>query len=144
MIRQRWSSREPGFSIIDVPHGIYDVRIFISAVYFFMFVKEPWITNMKQLWDISCIRWEKRTRFSMRFIIHSLALLYVVLSLIMLFSRQFCGSFLAGLLDVEKNSLYVLSRSTRKVIKKMLSLPRATLYFEAPVENIAKNFVTWE
>ena len=41
-----------------------------------------------------------------------------------------------------KNSLYVLSRSTRKVIKKMLSLPRATLYFEAPVENIAKNFVT--
>ena len=24
----------------------------------------------------------------------------------------------------------------------MLSLPRATLYFEAPVENIAKNFVT--
>ena len=41
-----------------------------------------------------------------------------------------------------KNSLYVLSRSTKKVIKKMLSLPRATLYFEAPVENIAKNFVT--
>ena len=85
---------------------------------------------------------KKGTRFTTRFIIHSLALLYVVLSLIMLFSRQFCGSFLAGLLDVEKNSLYVLSRSTRKVIKKMLSLPRATLYFEAPVENIAKNFVT--
>ena len=41
-----------------------------------------------------------------------------------------------------KNSLYVLSRSTKKVIKKTLSLPRATLYFEAPVENIAKNFVT--
>jgi hypothetical protein len=72
---------------------------------------------------------------------HSLALLYVVLSLIMLFSRRFCGSFLAGLLDVEKTT-YVLSRSTKKVIKKMLSLPRATLYFEAPVENTAKNFIT--
>ena len=38
---------------------------------------------------------------------HSLALLYVVLSLLMLFSRQFCGSFLAGLLDVEKQPLCI-------------------------------------
>ena len=38
---------------------------------------------------------------------HSLALLYVVLSLLMLFSRRFCGSFLAGLLDVEKQPLCI-------------------------------------
>lgn len=38
---------------------------------------------------------------------HSLALLYVVLSLLMLFFRRFCGSFLAGVLDVEKQPLCI-------------------------------------